>query len=59
MLARDKHSSLSQKPVNYDRKKFYSTGQGVKSFIVDVFNFFGCVSIALGIIKRKCLTKEH
>ncbi len=26
MLARDKHSSLLQKSVNYDCKKFYSTG---------------------------------
>ncbi len=26
MLARDKHSSLLQKYVNYDRKKFYSKG---------------------------------
>jgi hypothetical protein len=25
-LARDKHSSLLRKSVNYDRKKFYSTG---------------------------------
>ncbi len=36
-LARDKHSSLSQKSVNYDRKKFYSTGcraQCCKTFYV-------------------------
>jgi hypothetical protein len=27
-LARDKHSSLLRKSVNYGRKKFYSTGPG-------------------------------
>jgi hypothetical protein len=27
-LARDKHSSLLRKYVNYGRKKFYSTGLG-------------------------------
>ena len=27
-LARDKHSSLLQKSVNYDRKKLYITGPG-------------------------------
>ncbi len=27
-LARDKHSSLLRKSVNYGRKKFYSTGLG-------------------------------
>ncbi len=35
-LARDKHSSLLQKSVNYDRKKFYSTGpwgQSHKTFL--------------------------
>ncbi len=25
-LNRDKHSSLLRKPINYDRKKFYSAG---------------------------------
>jgi hypothetical protein len=30
MLAKDKHSSLFRKTVNYGRKKFYSTGPRLK-----------------------------
>jgi hypothetical protein len=30
MLARDKHSTLLQKPVNHGRKKSYSTGPRVE-----------------------------
>ena len=32
-LARDEHSSLLQKSVNYGRKKVYSTGPGVKKVV--------------------------
>ena len=31
MLAIDKHSSLLRKSLNYDRKKFYSTGPGART----------------------------
>jgi hypothetical protein len=37
-LAREKHSSLSQKSVNYGRKKFYNIGPwclGHKTFLFD------------------------
>jgi hypothetical protein len=33
-LARDKHTNLSQKPINYRRKKFYRIGPRSQNFIL-------------------------
>jgi hypothetical protein len=39
-LARDKHSSLLQKSINYGRKKFYGIGQSCKTCYSHILPIF-------------------
>ncbi len=39
-LAKDKHSSLLQKSINYDSKKFYGIGQSCKICYSHILQFF-------------------
>jgi hypothetical protein len=45
-LAKDKHSILLRKSVNYGRKKFYSTGPRTEQT-----EFFSCLPFGIGVVK--------
>ncbi len=54
-LARDKHSSLLQKFVNYGQKKFYNIGpraddiKNLRPYFTDVRNWMECSSLSVSL----------